>query len=143
MGIPEAKAGLDGGSVDAALLGGAAAYNAGVQGYHLVTDGTGLIQAIIAVAVTGKFAEDHPDVIEAILAAEQTVMEMIENDKESAFAAVAQILDLPVDAVRDMEKAYDFSLEITDDDIQGFQKTADFMYESDMIEEPFDVNQLF
>mgnify|MGYP002229420023 CR=1 FL=1 len=37
----------------------------------------------------------------------------------------------------------DFSTEITDDDKEGFQKTADFMYESGMIDEAFDVKQLF
>ena len=52
MSIPDAKAGLDGGSVDVALVAGATAYNAGKQGYHLVADGEGLIKAIIAVAVT-------------------------------------------------------------------------------------------
>lgn len=50
MTIPDAKAGLDGGSVDVALLAGATAYNAEQQGYHLVADGEGLISALIAVA---------------------------------------------------------------------------------------------
>ena len=38
---------------------------------------------------------------------------------------------------------YDFSLDVSDEDRAGFQKTADFMLESGMIEEPFDVNTLF
>lgn len=38
---------------------------------------------------------------------------------------------------------YDFSLDITDDDKGGFQKTADFMLESGMIDEALDVNTLF
>ena len=52
-------------------------------------------------------------------------------------------LDLDTDAVRSMYDLYDFSTEITDDDKEGFQKTADFMYESGMIDEAFDVKQLF
>ncbi len=51
MSIADAKAALDGGSVDAALIAGAAAYQAKQQGYHMVADGEGLIKAIIAVAV--------------------------------------------------------------------------------------------
>ena len=35
-----------------------------------------------------------------------------------------------------------FSMEISDEDRDGFQKTADFMLESDMIEEALDVNTL-
>ena len=143
MGIPEAKAGLDGGSVDVAMLGGAAAYNAGKQGYHLVTDGEGLIQAIIAVAVTGAYSEAHPDVIEKLTEAQQAVMASIEADPEAAYEVTGRYLDLDTEAVKEMFACYDFSLEITEADIAGFQKTADFMYESGMIEEPYDVAGLF
>ena len=143
MGIPEAKAALDGGSADVAMLGGAAAYNAGKQGYHLVTDGEGLIQAIIAVCVTEKFYNEHPDVIAKITEAEEAIMASIESDPEAAFATTAQYLDLDVDAVKEMFAAYDFSLEISEADVAGFQKTADFMCESGMIDAPYDVSGLF
>lgn len=39
MSIPEAKAALDGGSIDAALVAGATAYQAKQQGYHLIEIG--------------------------------------------------------------------------------------------------------
>ena len=143
MGIPEAKAALDSGSADAALLGGAAAYNASLQGYHLVTDGEGLIKAIIAVAVTGEFAKAHPDVIEKITEAQKTIAKSLQDDPEAAYALTAKALDLSEDAVREMAAADDFSLEITEEDIAGFQKTADFMAATGMIDEPYDVRALF
>ncbi|MBE5808579.1 MAG: ABC transporter substrate-binding protein [Clostridiales bacterium] len=143
MGIPESKAALDGGSADVALLGGAAAYNAQQQGYHLVADGEGRIKAIIAVCVTQKFIDEHADVVDRIYAAEQAIMEKIDADPEAAYALTAQYLDLSVDAVKEMAQAYDFTLEISADDIAGFQKTADFMAETGMIDAPFDVSQLF
>ena len=143
MGIPEAKAALDGGSADVALLGGAAAYNASKQGYHLVADGEGLIKAIIAVCVTDAFCQAHPDVVDKLLEAQQAIMSDIEADPDAAYAAAAAALDLDVDAVREMAAFYDFSLEITGADIEGFQKTADFMYAAGMIEAPFDVSELF
>ena len=143
MGIPEAKAALDGGSADVALLGGAAAYNASLQGYHLVANGKGLIKAIIAVAVTKEFADAHPDVIAAITKAEEQIMESIQADPEAAYALAASYLDLTPEAVREMAGAYDFSLAITEEDRAGFQKTADFMHASEMIDEPYDVSGLF
>lgn len=143
MGIPDAKAALDGGSADVAMLGGAAAYNASKQGYHLVTDGEGLIPAIIAVAVTGAFCEAHPDVIEKIAEAQQTLMANIEADPEAAYEITARYLDLDVDAVKEMAACYDFSLDITDADVAGFQQTADFMAAVGMIDEPYDVSALF
>lgn len=42
-----------------------------------------------------------------------------------------------------MYKLYDFSTEITEEDKKGFQRTADFMFESEMIEYELDVNKLF
>ena len=143
MGIPEAKAALDGGSADVAMLGGAAAYNAEKQGYHLVTDGEGYIQAIIAVAVAGAWYDAHPDVVEKLAEAQRAVMDRIEADPDAAFALTAAYLDLDVEAVKEMYACYDFSLEISEADVEGFQKTADFMYAAGMIEEPYDVKGLF
>ena len=143
MSIPDAKAALDGGSVDVAMLAGANAYNAGLQGYTLVTDGEGLISAIIAVAVTEEFYNEHPDVIERFAQAEQTIADYMANNEEEALATAAEYLDLDVEAVREMYAYYDFSLELTDADVTGFQETADFMYASGMIEEAYDVSKLF
>mgnify|MGYP000650940380 FL=1 len=143
MSIPDAKAGLDGGSVDVALLAGANAYNAEQQGYHLVADGEGLISALIAVATTQKFYDEHPDVIKKLNAAQEEIASYMADNQEAAMETVAATLDLDVDAVKEMYGFYDFSTEITDADKEGFQKTADFMYESGMIENELDVNTLF
>ena len=143
MSIPDAKAGLDGGSVDVALLAGATAYNAEQQGYHLVADGEGLISALIAVATTQKFYDEHPDVIEKLNAAQDEIASYMADSQDETMETVAAALDLDVDAVKEMYGYYDFSTEITDADKEGFQKTADFMYESGMIENELDVNTLF
>ena len=143
MTIPDAKAGLDGGSVDVALLAGATAYNAEQQGYHLVADGDGLISALIAVATTQKFYDEHPDVIEKLNAAQDEIASYMADNQEATMETVAATLDLDVDAVKEMYGFYDFSTEITDADKEGFQNTADFMYESGMIENELDVNTLF
>lgn len=143
MSIPDAKAGLDGGSVDVALLAGATAYNAEQQGYRLVADGEGLISALIAVATTQKFYDEHPDVIKKLNAAQEEIASYMADNQEATMETVAATLDLDVDAVKEMYGFYDFSTEITDADKEGFQNTADFMYESGMIENELDVNTLF
>lgn len=143
MGIPDAKAGLDGGSVDAALIAGATAYQAKQQGYHMVADGEGLIKAIIAVAVREDFYKANQDVIDRFMQAQQEIASFIKDNQEEALAIVAKELDLDEAAVKEMYDYYDFSMEISDEDKDGFQKTADFMLESNMIEAPLDVNTLF
>ena len=143
MSIPDAKAALDGGSIDVAMLGGAAAYNAQNAGYHKITDGDGLIKAIICVAVTQKFYDEHPDVIEGVKKAQNEISAYMAENEDAALEAAAATLDLDVDAVKEMFAYYDFSTEISDADKEGFQKTADFMYESGMIDEAYDVSGLF
>lgn len=143
MGIPDAKAGLDGGSVDVALIAGATAYQAKQQGYNLVADGEGLIKAIIAVAVREDFYLANKDVIDRFMEAQQEIAAFMKDNQEETLEIVAKELDLDEEAVKEMYAYYDFSMDISDEDKQGFQKTADFMLESDMIEEPLDVNTLF
>ena len=65
-----------------------------------------------------------------------------ENEKE-ALQMVAEKLDLEVAAVEEMYALYDFSTEILEKDKQGFQITADFMFESGMIENKLEVDKLF
>ena len=143
MGIPDAKAGLDGGSVDVALIAGPTAYMAEQQGYHKVTDGEGLISAIIAVCVTQEFYDAYPEVITALGAAQEEIVAYINDQQDAALATVAETLDLEVSAVEDMYGMYDFSLTTTQSDLDGFQQTADFMFENGMIENSFDVSTLF
>ena len=103
----------------------------------------GLISALIAVATTQKFYDEHPDVIEKLAAAQDEIASYMADSQDKTIETVAAALDLDVDAVKEMYGFYDFSTEITDADKEGFQKTADFMYESGMIENKLDVNTLF
>ena len=143
MSIPEAKAALDGGSLDVALVAGATAYQAKQQGYHLITDGEGLIDAIIAVAVTDEFYNAHPEIIEKLKEAQAEIASFINENEAEALQMVAASLDLDEAAVAEMYEYYDFSTELTEADKAGFQNTADFMFESGMIENELDVNTLF
>jgi len=143
MTIPDTKAALDGGSIDVGLLAGATAYVAEKQGYHMVADGEGLIDAIIAVAVTEEFYNKYPEIIEKLMQAQEEVATYMQENEAEALAMVAEELELEVSAVEEMYSVYDFSLETSEADKAGLQKTADFMLESGMIEQALDVNVLF
>lgn len=143
MSIPEAKTALDGGSVDVALVAGATAYQAGRQGYHMIADGEGLIDAIIAVAVTEEFYHKYPEVIQNLQKAQEEIVKFVNENETEALQMVADELDLELEAVEEMYGLYDFSTKVTEEDKQGFQRTADFMYESGMIENQLHVDELF
>ncbi len=143
MSIPDAKAALDGGSIDAALLAGPTAYKAKQQGYNLVTNGKGLTDAVIAVAVREDFYNEYKNELEVFMNAEESIIEYMNENHDEAMEMVATELDLDKEAVEEMFAQYDFNIEVTEEDKQAFQNVADFMYETEMIEEPFNAEELF
>ena len=143
MKIPDAKAALDGNSIDVALLAGPTAYKAGKQGYNLVTDGKGLTDAVIAVAVTEKFYNEHKEDIETFMNGEENVMKFINENYDETMEIVAKELDLDKSAVEDMYKQYDFNLEVTQEDRKAFQNVADFMLKTKMIDKQINTDDLF
>jgi sulfonate transport system substrate-binding protein len=143
MAIPDAKAALDGKSIDVALLAGPTAYKANKQGYNLVTNGKGLTDAVIAVAVTEEFYNEHKEDIEIFMNAEENIIKYINENHKEAMEIVAKELDLEKSAVEEMYKQYDFNMETTDADIKAFQNVADFMLKTGMIENEVNVEDLF
>ena len=143
MAIPDAKAALDGKSIDVALLAGPTAYKANKQGYNLVTNGKGLTDAVIAVAVTEEFYNEHKEDIEIFMNAEKNIIKYINENHKEAMEIVAKELDLEKSAVEEMYKQYDFNMETTDADIKAFQNVADFILKTGMIETEVNAEELF
>ena len=143
MKIPEARAALETKDIDVALLAGPTAYQAQKDGYNLVTNGKGLTDAVIAVAVTEKFYNEHKEDLEIFKQAEANIIKYMNENHDKAMEIVAKELDLDKSAVEDMFKQYDFSLETTDADVKAFQNVADFMLKTGMIENEVNVEDLF
>ena len=143
MAIPDAKAALDGKSIDVALLAGPTAYKAKKQGYNLVTNGKGLTDAVIAVAVTEEFYNEHKEDIEIFMNAEKNIIKYINENHKEAMEKVAKELDLEKSEVEEMYKQYDFNMETTDADVKAFQNVADFMLKTGMIENEVNAEELF
>ena len=143
MKIPEARAALETKDIDVALLAGPTAYQAQKDGYNLVTNGKGLTDAVIAVAVTEKFYNEHKEDLEIFKQAEANIIKYMNENHDEAMEIVAKELDLDKSAVEDMFKQYDFSLETTDADVKAFQNVADFMLKTGMIENEVNVEDLF
>ncbi len=143
MSIGDANAALEGGSVDVALLAGVSAYNAGLQGYNLITDGKGLIDAIIVVALRQDFYENNKEIVDKFYTYQEEINKYINDNLDESLSIVAKNLDLDESAVKEMYAKYDFSLEITEQDKLGLQKTADFMLKNGMIDKEVDIDTLF
>lgn len=143
MSIADAKAALDGKSIDAALVAGPTAYKAEQQGYNLVTNGKGLTDAVIAVAVREDFYNKHKEEVELFMKAQESVTKYMNENYNETMDIVAKELDLDKSAVEEMYKQYDFSIETTDADRKAFQNVAGFMLKTGMIEKEVKTDELF
>ena len=140
--IPDAMSAMMGGSVDCALLAGAAAYNTQAGGAHLVTDGEGLVEASICCATTQKFYNEHKDIVDSFLKAQKNVLAFLKENEETALQEAADFLDLDIQAVWDMYDYYNFNMDIMDSDIAAMESTMRFMLNNDMIEKEVDIASL-
>lgn len=142
MNIPNALAALEGGSVDVALQAGPSAYNCLKNGKHLITNGDGLIAAIIATATSQRFYDANKEIVDAFAAEQDAIIAFMNGNHGEAMQIVAKSLDLDVQAVEDMFAMYDFSPAITEADLAELQKTEAFLRSSGMTENPIDVKTL-
>lgn len=142
MDIPSAVAALESGSVDVALAGGPAAYNCEKSGKHKITDGEGLIAATVCTAASRKFADENPEIIKTFLDTQKSLVEYMSTETEEALEITAKALDFDKEAVREMFRLYDFSAEITEEDILRLQDTENFLYDCGMTENHIDVSKL-
>lgn len=142
MDIPSSLAAMESGSVDCALLGGAAAYNCLHSGKHLVTDGKGLTEATIVTATSRAFYEANPDIIDAFVKNQQSILDYMRENEDEALQITAEAIDADLADVQEMYSAYDFSMEVSESDIASMEATEAFLYDSGMIENHVDVNSL-
>lgn len=143
MSIPDAAAALESGAIDVAMLGGPAGYKAVKSGKHEVTNGKGLIDAIICVATSEKFYNEHKDVIDKLMEGQKEIADYMANNDKETRDIVMKALSLDEEAYDTMYKMYDFSTEITDKDKEGFERTKNFMLDTKMIDKDIDINSLF
>lgn len=142
MGIPEASAALADGSIDAALVAGPAALKAIKAGSKVVANGEGLVDGIIVTAVSKEFAEKHPDIIERFIKVEKETVEYINNNFDEAMGKVASEVGLTIEEVKEMYNWYDFSLDISEDDVKSLEDTQKFLIENGLQSEEVNVQDL-
>ncbi len=143
MDIPSTFAALESGSVDCALLAGPIAYNCSAAGYNLVTDGDGYIDGTILTATRQDFYDSNEDIIDTFLDVQQDTLSFIEKNHGDAMAMAAEETGLDLGVVEEMFTLYDFRVNVTESDIVSLQRTADFMFNSGLIETEVDVSSLF
>lgn len=142
MTIPAATAALESKSIDAALVGGPAAYNMEKSGKHKICDGEGLISSSIVTACSQKFADSNPSLVKIFLETQKQIVKSMNEDRQKSFETTANALGLDVSAIEEMYSLYDFDTEFTEEKLDALQGTERFLYDAGLIENHVDVKSL-
>lgn len=134
MGIPEAISAMEGGTIDGALLGGAATLLAEKSGAHLVVDGENLIQGSTVIAVRGELLKKHPNIVDKYLSVHKQALAYMESNPKESLQITAESLGLSQQETASMLPWYDFSLEITQKDKNDLSEVQNFLIQSGLLE---------
>lgn len=142
LGIARGIPALLTGSADAALVAGPAVPQALANGAHIIESGEGLLDATIVIAVSGKFLDQHPEVVDRYLKVHQKSLDFMEKNPAETFAIVAEETGISEADVKAMYSWYDFNPAITKADINELKKTQDFLINNGMLSESIDIQSL-
>ena len=143
MGLPAARAALEGGSVDCALLAGPLAYNSQKAGLHVVTNGEGLVSGMTVTATSGKFYKENKELVDTFLKVQKDTLKFMKEHEAEAMQMTAKATKLDIKAVEGMYKLYDFNMTVTPESKKALKETQEFLFESKMMEKKVDVDKLF
>lgn len=141
MDLPTARAALLAGKVDAATLAGTNALAVEAAGGRIVASGKGLIDPTIVIAVRGDLLKDHPEVVNAYLAAHQKALAFMAANPEEALKLAADDQKISLADARRTLGWYDFTLKMTDADVANLNADQDFMIEAGMLKTRIDIKK--
>lgn len=142
MGLPEALAAMESGHIDAALLAGPVALKAIKNGAKVVTNGEGLTQGLVVTAVSGKFLEENPELVERFLRVNNEAIKYIDENFEKTLEITAKDVGLTKEEVLELYPLYDFNPEIRDADIKDLVETQEFLIKNGMQENRIDIDDI-
>jgi len=133
MDLPAARAALLSGQVDVATLAGNNAVMVEQAGGKVLTSGEGLIKPTTVIAASGKFVEEHPDLVDAYFQAHRKALDFMAAHPEEALEIAAREQKISVEEAARQMPLYDFSPAMTDDDIANLAADQDFMIGAGMM----------
>jgi len=143
MGLPAARAALEGGKVDAALQAGPLAYTAEKAGLHIVTNGEGLVSGLTVTATSAKFYKENKPLVDAFLKVQKDSLKYMSDNKAEAMKLTAKATGLKPEAVEAMYPLYDFNPAVTDTTKKNLKETQEFLVSAGIMQKKVDVDKLF
>lgn len=141
MDLPSARAALLAGKVDAVTLAGTNALAVEAAGGRILATGEGLIDPTTVIGVRADLLKDHPEVVEAYLAAHRKALAFMASNPDEALKLAADDQKISLADARRTLGWYDFTLKMTDKDVVNLNADQDFMIEAGMLKSRIDIGK--
>ena len=131
---------LSSGKVDAVVtwqptLAKAEALNVG----KVLADGTGVYKCENLVFGNMEYVEMNPDIVQIFFQQYARAVQEVSNNRRAYAEASADKYGLDASMIETILEDICYPVAITEDDIEDFQKTADWLYEADIVQKKLDV----
>lgn len=143
MELADAATAVQAGQLDAAVVGEPLLTKAIVSGRaRLLTDGEGLINAQIVVAVRGEFARKYPDLVRRYLNVQKQALDFVQERRDEALAVTARENKMDIKTVEAIFPKYDFSMALDAKAVDELKSTARFLKDVGLLKASVDVDTL-
>ncbi|HUW40413.1 MAG TPA: ABC transporter substrate-binding protein [Rectinemataceae bacterium] len=136
MDIPEARAALLSGRVDAALLAAASVISARAAGAHVVATAEGYVKPQLVVAASGAFLARYPQLVDLYVAVNREAIAWIAGHPDEALALGAAEQDISLAEARTLAEESHFTSGIGAAQVAALGDDVQFMLDVGMLRSP-------
>ncbi len=108
---------------------------------RVLIDGTGIKRSNMVIYSVTDYAEENPDIIEAFIKAVDRGAQYIEEHPDNAAEVLSEVYQVSESDMKEILGNFDFSVALTQDDIDEITTVADYAYDAGIIENKIDTSE--
>ncbi|WP_418572948.1 ABC transporter substrate-binding protein, partial [Parasutterella sp.] len=142
MDIPKGMTAMMAGKADAALLAASGIYKANEGGAKTIATAQGLIQPNLVFTVSGKFAKEHPQLVERLVKINREAHQWIKDHKQEALEIGAKEHGISVKTAENLADGSHFYDTLTQKDLDELAADQKFLRENGMMAKDVNIKEI-
>ncbi|WP_281523675.1 ABC transporter substrate-binding protein [Turicimonas muris] len=142
MDIPKGMTAMMAGKVDAALVAASGIIKANEGGAKTITTAEGLVQPNLVFTVSGKFAQENPEIVQRLVKVNREALKWINENKKEALEIGAKEHGITLSDAEKLAEGSHYYDVLTQKDIDELDKDQKFLKANGMIEKEVNVKDL-
>ena len=138
----KAQAALLGGHVDAALLAAGLIIKANQSGAKTIVTADGLVNPLLVMSVSGKFAKENPEILQRIVNVHRETNRWISEHYDQALAMGAKEEGVSLEDAQKLAQWSHYFDVLTTEDLKSLATDQEFLFENEMMQKKVDTEKL-